>query len=277
MSLVGKFSHGQVARSEPVTFMSYNIRYLNNSDGLDVWSNRKATVIEEIDRRDIVGVQECVGQQLDDIRSGTNNHQWYGVGRDDGQLKGEMTAIGWRKEKFEPLDRGTFWLSESPSIVGSRGWDAALPRIASWMRFRLKDGDHEFLFVNIHFDHRGVEARANSGKLLRTWISENHQEIPVVLVGDFNAGLEDRPLKNLLDESTESTRLLMDARSKSQVPDTGPQSTWNGFSEVVGERRIDHILYAGDLEVLDFKTLDPRTPAGRFASDHLPIEARIRF
>ena len=95
---------GEVMAAEP-TFkvMTYNIRYLNTRDGQDVWEHRQDTVAATIAGSDLVGLQEVVGQQLDDIRNATPKLEWYGVGRDDGQQKGEMTAIGWRKSRFEAL------------------------------------------------------------------------------------------------------------------------------------------------------------------------------
>ncbi|RMF42979.1 MAG: endonuclease/exonuclease/phosphatase family protein [Planctomycetota bacterium] len=255
--------------------MSYNIRYLNSQDGQDVWANRRETVVATIQQADLVGLQEVVAQQLQDIESGTQGagFDWYGVGREDGATAGEMTAVGWRSDRVRVLERGTFWLSPTPDVPGSRGWDAALPRIASWIRAQPIDGGPEFYFVNTHFDHRGSAARENSARLLRRWVTERAGRAPVIVTGDFNATEHDAPIRTLLGDGSP----LRDARKLSPLPDPGPNSTWNGFRQIVDGRRIDFIFVTDRVTVLEFRTLDPRTPDGRFGSDHLPVWARVRL
>ncbi|GIW99907.1 MAG: endonuclease [Pirellulaceae bacterium] len=255
-----------------VRVLSYNIRYLNDHDGDDVWENRRTAVIDTILRADIVGLQEVVLEQLEDIEQGTQaaSFDWYGVGRNDGRQQGEMTAIGWRSDRIEVLDRGTFWLSPTPERPGSRGWDAALPRIASWVRARPVGGP-EFFFLNTHFDHQGKEARRQSAMLLKQWIVERSAQHPVMVTGDFNSLLTEPPMQVLLSDA----QLMVHARDVARVPDPGPDSTWNGFRQIEPGRRIDFLLVTPSLRVQAFRTLDPRTPQGRFASDHLPLWALV--
>ena len=99
-----------------------------------------------------------------------------------------------------------------------------------------------------------------------------------MLIGDLNARVGSPPLDELLQAEASDHPVLLDARDRAQAPDTGPDSTWNAFREIATGHRIDHILYQGDrIQVLQYLTLDPRTPAGRFASDHLPVMAEITF
>ena len=240
-------------------------------------------MIDSLQDADVIGLQEVVAAQLADIRSGTENHQWYGVGRDDGELKGEATPIGWRKSRFELLGKGTFWLSPMPETVGSKGWDAALPRIASWVRLRDLKTKSQFLFLNTHFDHRGKKARAESATLIRRQAKKIANGLPVIITGDLNARLNSQPLVNLLgDAGTNQTDRdaswsLLNARDAAKTKDQGPDSTWNGFKEIVIGQRIDFVLVSQDVEVVRFETLNPKTEAGRFASDHLPLRAEIRL
>jgi endonuclease/exonuclease/phosphatase family metal-dependent hydrolase len=263
------------AQEDGFKVLTYNIRYLNNNDGQDIWANRREAVCKVISATDVAGLQEVVAEQYSQIRERTPELEWYGVGRDDGQQQGEMTPIGWRKSRFEAQQRGTFWLSENPEAVGTPGWDAALPRIASWVQLRDRASGAEYLFVNTHFDHRGPQARENSGKLLRQWIAEHREGRRAILTGDLNAQVTDLPLKALLDPSPSSPPLT-DARRVAKQADSGPDSTWNGFREIAVGRRIDFILLAGDFQVAQVTTLDPRTEAGRFASDHLPVLAELK-
>jgi endonuclease/exonuclease/phosphatase family metal-dependent hydrolase len=271
--------------AEPIRIQTYNIRYLNENDGKDVWANRSAAVIKTIRGAELVGLQEVVAQQLSDISAATPDMEWYGRGRDDGQLKGEMTPIGWRKDLFEALDQGTFWLSEKPEEIGQKSWDAALPRIASWVRLSRKSDRKELLLVNTHFDHVGKEARHNSAKLVLRWIVEHRNGLPVVLIGDLNADRDASPLLELLGPANKSeiepvgdaSRYLVDALVTSKAMPTGPTGTWNGFKAIAEGSRIDHVLVAAELNVLSYSTLDPRTEQGRFASDHLPIQIEIEL
>src|SRR3546814_18448319 len=64
---------------------------------------------------------------------------------------------------------GTFWLSPTPDVP-SKGWDAALPRIATWARLRDRTADRDLLVVNTPFDHVGEVAREESARQLRRWI-----------------------------------------------------------------------------------------------------------
>lgn len=271
--------------SDPIRVMSYNIRYLNQGDGQDQWNNRQQTVIDTIQSADVIGLQEVVDAQYQTITQKTSvlGLEWYAAGRDDGLRAGEMTPIGWKSDKLIALEHGVFWLSDQPYRVGRKGWDAALPRVATWVRLAKRQQPEDanpatLLVVNAHFDHRGQHARRNSAALLRSWIAQRRDDSAAFVIGDLNAMLDSPPLEELLNPSASTHPPMLDARQKSAKPDDGPNSTWNGFSQIVDGRRIDHILYQGDrVQVLSFTTLDPRTQSGRFGSDHLPIVAEFQY
>jgi endonuclease/exonuclease/phosphatase family metal-dependent hydrolase len=264
--------------AEPLQVISYNIRYQNPGDGADIWANRRTTVAETLRSADVIGLQEVLASQLTDMQQDLPEFEFYGVGRDDGQQRGEMVPLGVRKERLKILDSGTFWLSENPAAVGIRGWDAALPRIASWLKVEDRATAQPWLIVNTHFDHRGPQAREGSGKQLRQWIHEHRADLPALLIGDFNARLSDPPLQALISSETDSPAPAMQVtRDVAKTADTGPDSTWNGFQRIQPGQRIDHILFSGPIQVDSFSTLDPRTPAGRFGSDHLPIQTSVRL
>lgn len=265
-----------VAQDAPdVKVMTYNIRYLNNRDGDDVWPKRRDKVAEVIQQADVVGLQEAVAEQVQFLRDQDSSFEWYSVGRSDGDLGGEATPLGWRREKFDATDKGTFWLSPAPEKVGSKGWGAALPRIASWVRLKVKATGRELVVVNTHFDHRGKQAREKSGELLRDWIAAEAADVPVLLMGDFNAMPKSAPIEAILSQSKSgSAKPLVDAREISAAKDPGPNSTWNGFKKIEDGRRIDHV-FVRSLKVKAFETLNPKTSAGRFASDHLPLEVTV--
>jgi len=259
--------------SPELAVLSYNIRYANPGDGDDAWPHRAETVFDVIGSHDVVGLQEVTAEQWDAIRAATPTFQWYGVGRDDGERAGEFAPLGFRRARFQQHDAGTFWLSEIPDQIGSRGWDAALPRIASWVQLEDRRSGRRLVVVNTHFDHRGDEARRRSGGLIQQRLPALAEDFPVIVMGDLNAVPDSPPLQALQHGPVP----LRDSRSISRSPPVGPLGTWNGFNEIADFRRIDHLLVGPGVTVERYETLDPRTPAGRFASDHLPVAAVVRL
>ncbi|HKG22279.1 MAG TPA: endonuclease/exonuclease/phosphatase family protein, partial [Blastocatellia bacterium] len=155
-------------QSPPVRVMSFNIRYNNAEDKENAWPNRKrmAASMFRFHHVDIAGIQEALKGQIDDLELLLPGFAWCGVGRSDGKAEGEFSAILYRKERFKLLESSTFWLSETPEVAGSKGWDASLPRIVTWARFRDTQSKQTFFVFNTHFDHRGSRARAESARLL---------------------------------------------------------------------------------------------------------------
>lgn len=272
-----KLAKAQSDSSASVRCFSYNIRYANTRDGEDIWPNRKEAVAEALQTADVFGLQEALPSQLNDLQRLMPDFEWYGVGREDGKLGGETTAIGWSGDRFKLRAADTFWLSPTPNQVGSKGWDAALPRIASWVALLDTSTGMHFTILNTHFDHRGAEARALSAALIRKWCSDNPNRGPFVITGDLNAQLGSKPLNNLLSASQPDLIELIDTRQQAETKDPGPNSTWNGFRKIEADRRIDFILASKDVQVEQFTTLNPKTAQGRYASDHLPVMAIVRF
>ncbi len=103
-------------------------------------------------------------------------------------------------------------------------------------------------------------------------LKERAGELPVILLGDFNCKADSDPYRELTADG-----FMVDARLASATKPTGPESTWNGFEKIEPGQVIDHIFVHGGLEVTGLETLDPKTAAGRFASDHLPVRASVSF
>jgi len=184
-------SDGAPMRSPPsaLRVMSFNLRYDNPGDGVNAWPNRKdwvASLIRFYDT-DIVGVQEALASMLVDLDSRLPGVSRVGVGRTDGRAAGESSAILYRADRLTLLDSGTFWLSPTPEVVGSKGWDAAIERVATWARFRDRRSGCRFLHINTHFDHIGEQARIGSARLIRRRAASLAMGLPVVMTGDLNS------------------------------------------------------------------------------------------
>lgn len=251
--------------------MTYNIRYNNPDDGPHAWSNRRDRVASTIrfNRADLIGVQEALKDQIDDLARLLPEYDWLGVGRDDGREAGEFSAIFYRKSRFQPLERGTFWLSRTPSIPGSKDWDAAITRIATWAHFKDLEADTSLYHFNTHFDHRGAVAREKSAELILNRLRRRAGRHPAVLTGDLNFTPEAPGYRILADS-------LADALHATEEPHHGPVATHYGGFVVTHEpgRRIDYIFTRGGLRVLQHATLSDNWQ-GAYASDHLAVVATL--
>lgn len=253
--------------------MSYNIRFNNPQDGPNAWPQRKDLLTRQIrfHQPDIIGMQEVLQGQLDTLAERLPRHAWVGVGRDDGRMAGEFAPVFYRTDRFELADWGTFWLSESPDQV-STGWDAALPRICTWLRLREKTSGQVILVANTHFDHVGEKARRESVRLIhRRLAALNPDDLPVIITGDFNLTPEKEAIRFLQSN-------YLDAWINSRVPTYGPVGTYNGFqADHPLDGRIDYIFCSPDhwqvYRVAHLSTLRQ----GRYPSDHLPVVAELRL
>ena len=258
---------GAVVAKSPVNvkIISYNIRTMAR-DGENSWHFRKHATKNMIEkhRPDAFGLQEAMLPHMQYIDSVCPQYARVGVGRNDGKNSGEFVTIYYNKERFDLLDSGTFWLSETPEKV-SRGWDAALPRIATWVKLRDKATKRKFFYFNTHFDHKGRTARVESSKLIVDKIREiAGKKATVILTGDFNIESEDEALQSLYDN--------MSAARKA-APVTDNKGTYNGFGSAKRMPIIDHIFYLGrKVQCNEFCTLDGDYGA-KYISDHYPIEA----
>ena len=174
-------------RAAELTVMSYNLRFAG-AKGPEAWSLRRPIMKACLERHapDLMGTQEGLAAQLADLRADLPAYAMLGQGRDGGE-KGEFMAVFYRRERFEALASGDYWLSDTPEAVGSRSWGNQLPRMVTWVRLRDRSDGREFLFVNTHFDHQSQPSREKSAGLLRARIAAFRPELPVLVTGDFNA------------------------------------------------------------------------------------------
>ena len=260
---------GTTLSSQEVELMSYNIKYANENDGENSWSNRKNHITKQIKFYEpgIFGVQEALEIQLKHFKAEMDNYKYVGVGRDDGKEAGEFSAIFYNAEEFEMLENDTFWLSETPAEI-SVGWDAAMERICTYAKFKEKKSEKVFWVFNTHFDHVGEKARENSAKLIWEKISAlNKENLPVILMGDLN-----------LEPHTGGIRFLMRKMNDSKAVaklDFGPEGTYNGYNfEEPVTRRIDYIFTSDEIEVKKYGVLSDSKDL-KYPSDHLPVWVEV--
>ena len=265
------------AKDSPTRVMTFNIRYNEPKDGVNAWANRKTKVADVIRfyKADLIGVQEAQYDQLQDLETLLPDFAWCGVGRAGGK-EGEFSAIFYRKARFKILQTETFWLSETPQKAGSLGWDANLPRIVTWAKFRDEQSKNIFYHFNTHFDHIGAKARTESSKLLLAQIPKIAGKSSFVVTGDFNAREDTNVYRILTGKEEAADFKLFDARYRSVNRHFGGNSTFNGFKELVPDMKIDYIFVKDSVTVLEHGVLSDRWD-GLWASDHLPVLAEIIF
>lgn len=267
----------QNSNSNSLRMMTYNIRFDNPADGVHAWPNRKELVASVIrfHKADIIGVQEALEYQIQDLMELLPGYDWVGVGRnEDGG--GEFSAILYRSSVVAVKAAQTFWLSESPDEPGSKSWDSSLPRIATWAHFVTSSDGRELFVLNTHFDHRGEQARLESARLLKEQVSKLANGLPVIVMGDLNATSEQPPLVLLSDTPLSDGRSLRDGFVHSIVPHHGPASTWTGFTKIKADRRIDYIFASEDLPIHYHAILTDKLE-DRYPSDHLPVLVEVEL
>ncbi len=254
--------------------MTYNIRLDTASDGENAWPHRRGAVSALIDfyAADLVGLQEVLAHQRDQLAEDLPQYQFLGVGRDDGANAGEFSLLAYRPARLELIEHGGFWLSPTPDTP-SLGWDAHYPRVVTWARLRRRSDRRSILALNTHWDHAGVVARAESARLIARWIAHHRRAREVVIVlGDLNAVATEASYRTLT-EGPEAP--LRDAEALSQRPRFGPPGTFNGFDiQRADAMAIDHVLVSEGIGVERIGVVTQHF-AGRLPSDHYPVVAEL--
>ena len=251
---------------------TFNIRYDTPRDSINQWSNRAPIVANLIrfHEFDILGTQEGLINQLNDLEKALPEYARYGVGRDDGISKGEHSAIFYKREKFTVLDSGNFWLNEHPEKPGF-GWDAQHNRICSWVKLKEKKSKKTFYVFNVHYDHQGVVARNESSKLILKKINEIAGDKPVIFMGDLNGNHNSDWYKAI-----QNSGKLKDVLTEAKHPYIN-NGSFNSFTPNNPSKDIiDHIFTTKHFKVERYGILTD-TYHNKFPSDHFPVLATVKL
>lgn len=262
------------ARGLDLTVLSFNIRYDNPADGEDRWEKRRdqAAGLIRDHAPDVVGLQEALKGQLDDLGKVLAGYGRIGVGRNDGEERGEYSAILYRADRFEPVEEGTFWLSDTPETPGSKSWGNRVVRVCTWARFKEKQTGASFYLFNTHLDHENQPSREKSAALICERIAARAGKAePVIVTGDFNAGEKNAAVLAMLKPDTG----LVDSFRVAH-PDEKQVGTFNGFGRSMGTEKIDYVFVPKAATVLG-AGIDRRSKDGRFPSDHFAVWAKVRL
>ena len=269
---------GAPAASAPFRVLSFNVRYATAPDGDDSWPRRIDLFFETIERYqpDLIGFQEVQAVQYDAIAERMKGHAFSGVAREDGKRQGEFSSLGYRRDRFVALASGTFWLSETPAVAGSKSWDSALPRICSWVRLREIATGRELVYANTHFDHRGVVARREAARVLAEQIGPIAAGVPAILTGDFNLH-EDNPAYAALVKPGQPDWIAWIDSYRTRHPQRQPdEASFNGFKGTVKGSRIDFVFHTAHFQATA-AAIDRTSRNGRYPSDHYPVTAVLEL
>lgn len=257
--------------------MSFNIRMDTPMDSMNSWQYRKdvAAQIIKDENADIIGTQEVVINQLNDLKSRLSEYNSIGVGREDGKEKGEHCAIFYKKDRFKLIDSGNFWLSQTPLSAGVKGWDAACERVTTWGILEDIESKRQVFVINTHLDHVGKIARQEGVTQLLNWADSLSNGLPIIMTGDFNATPESDVIKHVLD--TSNPKALVHTRDIAETKD-GLNGTFHDYGKIPLEERnfIDYIFVSPKTKVMHHSVL-PEKLNDIFVSDHAVVAAQIQI
>ena len=261
--------------------MTFNVRWddLELKDSKRAWKFRKDKVFQVLLRHkaDLIGLQEPFADQLTDLIAAFPEYECYrGAALLSENQQRAYNPIFYRRERFELLQSGFFFLSETPH-QSSLGWTAKIPRSVSWVRLKDRQTGKDFYFFNTHFDYFSKLARNESARLLRQKIKEIAGKKQFIVGGDFNIfqALSGQETLRLLTETTEDAMALIDAQTITIQGHFGPTGSWSGFTEG-GKPGVkpDFLFVQSEVFVLMHAILADAFE-GEFASDHLPVMADL--
>lgn len=266
----------QKKASFELTAMSFNLRYGTANDGKNSWYNRDHLVFKIFTdyKPMIVGVQEALLFQLEEITENIPGYKWFGVGRDDGQEAGEYSAVFYQPETLQLLEQGTFWYCDTPSVPGCTSYGNTLPRICTWGRFRHLPTGRSFHFYNTHLDHQSSISREKSSRQLTSHIQARGMQEPFMVTGDFNNPLETSAEIQILKDFgfDDSFRVLF--------PNATEVGTFNGFTGNKSGSKIDFVFTPRDSAIGGKASLLKALiihdhENGSYPSDHFPVYAQF--
>lgn len=253
--------------AQDIKIMTFNLKI--NGSGYQSRENRlpKAVKIIEKHSADSFGVQEADKWWTDGLEEALPQYARVGTYRDDGISLGESCSIFYLKDKFELLESGDFWLSETPDIP-SKGWDGGCSRVVTYAILKDKTTNFVYAHFNTHFDNVGTVAKKESVPLLASRIAEIAPDIPVVLTGDFNMTEDSGNYVNIRICDLEDTRRLAEKADKC--------ATYHDYNPFVfNTKPIDYIFVNGYCSSVKSSVVDSNTVGLVYPSDHFPVIAEM--
>lgn len=259
-----------LAQSKPssdIKVMTFNIRYGTANDGENSWQFRRENLFTTIKKfgPEILGLQEALFFQIDEILKQFPNMALIGVGRDDGKQAGEYSCILYDKSRFKVDTTETFWFSETPTVPGSKNWGNNITRICTWAKFTDSVSKKKFYFYNLHIDHESQPSREKSTELLLTKMNIQGEKLPEILTGDFNCGDINPAIRAITNGGLVDSYRVLHKK-------TADEGSFNEFKGRTSGEKIDFIFISKHLKVKNAEIVRD-SYNGKFPSDHFPVTA----
>ena len=267
---------------EAIRVGTYNIRLEPGDKGTpNAWQERKDDLVALVKKLDldVFGMQEVCPPQAQYFREQLADWEFVGDHRGADRVTDEASPVFFRKSRFEALQKGTFWLSETPEVPASKSWGTCCTRVCSYLILRDRRTGKRFCFANTHTDHVSAEAREKGMLLVVKRMKEFGAGSPIIFTGDHNCCYDDAPAKAV-------RKIMKDGRDVTETPAKGPRNTFQGFGKykdgpvnwggAIKDYCIDYIYVSEGTRVLDFVTHDDKRPGtDLYPSDHYPVTATV--
>jgi endonuclease/exonuclease/phosphatase family metal-dependent hydrolase len=224
---------------------------------------------------DIICLQEVFYNQICNIMQRSEQYNYYGLGKDDGKIAGDQCSILYRKDRFYRTDQGSFWLSETPDVIGSiyPGDDRA--RIVSWVKLFDTYTNRTYFVINLHLAPDDADARNYGATVVRSKIKELSGGLPVIATGDWNSHEYHNPYATIIGLNDPAGFQLVDS-FRQKYPTMGENELsshkWLGGTEGTRIDFITHSQWFADKSV----SIERGEIYGRYPSDHYPVTATLQ-
>ena len=258
----------EVENNGQIKMMSYNLRCISPTDwGKKAWFYRANLVIDDIENEKpgIIGFQESTKwhyKYLVDTLKGYDSVIEY---RDEA-FNSEGCPIFYNTALYELVDKGSFWLSETPEVM-SKSWGAQYNRVCSYVILTDKASGEDFVVFNTHLSHVSDEARINGIKVVLDKIAE-FGSLPAVIMGDFNA-LEGSVTYNSVTEN------FLDAKKVAEK--TSDSHTYQNWGNPEKFQRIDYFMVSKTGFKINSYDVLSAVHDGVYSSDHCPIVLEVEI
>lgn len=254
--------------TDQITIMSSNVRCITPEDLFKrSWFFRAGLVVEDINRAspDIIGFQEVTWVHYSYLQKALSGYDSVILYRDKFILS-EACPIFFRKDKFNLIDSGGFWLSETPDVM-SKSWNSSHYRVCSFVVLEEIISGKQFAVFNAHLDNKSEQARIEGIKIVTNKIHE-FGDLPAFLLGDMNAQPQSDTITSILESFDDCATIAVSA-------DQGP--TYHGFGDDTKKKRIDYIFVSkGGAEVYEYRIINNHYK-GVYSSDHYPLYIKAKL
>ncbi len=217
---------------------------------------------------DVLGTQEVNYKWIGHFKDKGLLDEYTMVGKPRGQENdtsngNEYSAILYRTSKFNLIDSGTYWLSDTPTVVGSMHPSSDYIRIMTYAVLERKSDGVRFLHVNTHLEWDHGEVKTNLIQinimldLVNSKVYSKYGELPTFFTGDFNVNEKSEGYAQMYATGHSDSRYVADK--------TTNEDTFSGGSQ------IDFCFVSNE----DFLVSEFDVGHGLAGSDHYPVYIRM--